>query len=63
MKNVQNLYPLKVANFNPSTGSDQNKPRMQCSLLIFENSIKSRFTKREYEHRLKTFLEFTGIKD
>jgi len=63
MKNVQNLYSLKVANFNPSTGSDLNKPRMQRSLLIFENSIKSRFTKREYKHRLKTFLKFTGIED
>src|SRR5579885_1031666 len=63
MTDIQNLYSIKVANFNPSTSRYQNKPRMQRSLLIFENSIKSKFTKKEYMHRLKTFLEFTGIKD
>src|SRR5690242_12216472 len=57
------LYQHKVANFNPSTSSDRNKPRMQRSLLIFESAIKSPHTKREYKHRLKTFLKFTRIKD
>lgn len=63
MKNVQNLYSIKVTDFNPSTISSRNKFRMQRSLLIFENSIKSRYTKKEYQHRLRTFLKFTEIKD
>lgn len=36
---------------------------MQRSLLLFENAIKSEYTKKVYYGNLKKFLEWTMIKD
>ncbi len=55
--------PIKVTFENPSTISGNIRFRMQRSLLIFENSIRSPVTRIEYKYQLQMFLEFTGIKD
>ncbi|MGI0102768.1 MAG: tyrosine-type recombinase/integrase [Nitrosotalea sp.] len=53
----------KVALYTPNTKYIPNKFMMQRSLLIFEHSIKSKFTLLQYKHKLETFLEFSKVKN